>query len=91
MKRVEIVANHSVQEDLMDALAEAGVARQYTLIPAARGAGRQGMRTGEAAWPEENFVLFTYCGEEEARAISEVVARIKKAFPKEGIKYFELG
>ncbi len=91
MKRVEIVANHSVQEDLMDALAEAGVARSYTLIPAVQGAGRQGMRTGEAAWPEENFVLFTYCGEEEARAIADVVARIKKAFPEEGIKYFELG
>ncbi len=91
MKRVEIVANRSVQEDLMDALAEAGVARYHTLIPAAHGTGRQGMRTGEAAWPEENFVLFTYCEEAEARTIAEVVARIKKAFPKEGIKYFELG
>lgn len=91
MKRVEIVANHSVQEDLADALAEAGVARHHTLIPAVHGTGRQGMRTGEAAWPEENFVLFTYCEEDEARAIADVVARIKKTFPKEGIKYFELG
>lgn len=91
MKRVEIVANRSVQEDLMDALADSGVARYYTLIPAVHGTGNQGMRTGETAWPEENFILFTYCEEPEARAIAEVVARIKKAFPKEGIKYFELG
>ena len=91
MKRVEIVANRSVQEDLMEALAEAGVARHYTLIPAAQGAGRQGARTGEPAWPEENFILFTYCDEKEALTIAEVVSRIKAIFPAEGIKCFELG
>jgi len=91
VKRVEIVANRSVQEDLMEALAEAGVARFHTLIPAAQGAGRHGIRTGEPAWPEENFILFTYCDEEEARAIAGVVAKIKDAFPEEGVKCFELG
>jgi len=91
VKRVEIVANRSVQEDLMEALAETDAAKHYTLIPAAHGAGRHGARTGEPAWPEENFILFTYCQEEEAQAISQVVARIKEAFPEEGIKYFELG
>ncbi len=91
MKRVEIVANRSVQEDLMDALAEAGVARNHTLIPVAHGTGRQGTRNGESAWPEENFILFTYCDEEEARTIAGVVAGIKAAFPDEGVKCFELG
>ena len=91
MKRIEIIANRSVQEDLMDALSEAGTANNHTLIPVAHGIGRQGARSGEAAWPEENFVLFTYCEEAEARIIADVVARIKTAFPKEGIKYFELG
>ncbi|HSV55955.1 MAG TPA: hypothetical protein VLH39_02470 [Magnetospirillaceae bacterium] len=91
MKRVEIVANRSVQEDLMDALAAANVARSHTLIPVAHGMGRQGRRTGEAVWPEENFVLIIYCEEVEALTIAEVVARIKKSFPREGVKLFELG
>jgi hypothetical protein len=91
VKRVEIIANRSVQEDLMDAMAEAGLDGAYTLIPAAQGAGRQGRRSGEAAWPEENFILIRYGDEAEARAMAELVARLKVAFPHEGIKCYILG
>ena len=91
MKRVEIIANRSVQEDLMDAMAEAGLGGSYTLIPAAQGAGRQGLRTGEAAWPEENFILIRYGDETEARALAELVAHLKEAFPHEGIKCYVMG
>jgi nitrogen regulatory protein PII len=91
MKRIEIIANHSVEEDLLEALALAHVARNYTVIPTAHGSGRQGRKTGDTTWPEENFILFVWCEEEEARAIGEVVASIKAKFPHEGIKLFVMG
>lgn len=91
MKRVEIIANRSVQEDIMEALESAGAARHYTLIPIVHGSGRQGRRTGETVWPEENFDLVVYCEEEEARAIEGAVAAVKARFPSEGIKLFTLG
>jgi nitrogen regulatory protein PII len=91
MKRIEIIANHSVEEDLMDAFTMAGVVKHFTKIPTAHGSGRQGQRTGETVWPEENFVLIVYCEEKEAEAIAEIVGRVKKLFPNEGIKMFTLG
>ena len=91
MKRVEIIANRSVEEDIMEALAAAGAAKHYTLIPVVHGSGRQGRRTGETTWPEENFDLVIYCDEEEERAIAAAVASVKARFEHEGIKIFSLG
>jgi len=91
MKRVEIIANRSVQEDIMEALAAAQVAKHYTLLPIVHGSGRQGRRTGETVWPEENFDLVVYCEEEEERAIERAVATVKEHFPHEGIKVFSIG
>ncbi|MCK7514804.1 MAG: hypothetical protein MZV70_69580 [Desulfobacterales bacterium] len=83
MKRVEIVANHSVQEDLMDALAEAGVARYHTLIPAAHGTRAARARApGKPPGRRRDFVLFTYCEEAEARAIAEVVGPDQESLPR---------
>jgi len=91
MKRVEIIANRSVEEDLMDRLAEARLDRNYTKFPVVHGSGRQGKREGEAAWPEENFVLVIYCEEAEAEALESIVADLKPHFPHEGIKLFCMG
>ena len=91
MKRVEIIANKSVEEDIMEALAASGVAKHYTLIPVVHGSGRQGRRTGETVWPEENFDLVVYCEEEEERAIAGAVAKVKEHFPHEGIKLVSIG
>jgi hypothetical protein len=43
---------------------------------------------GDHIWPEENFVLTTYCGEEELEKISSVVRELKDFFCSEGIKIF---
>ena len=90
MKRVEIIANRSVEEDLMDAFAAAGVVERYTKIPVVHGVGSSGPRMGDAVWPEENFVLITYCEEGEAEKIAELVAKVKLRFPDEGIKVFTI-
>ncbi|MCL2411624.1 MAG: hypothetical protein FWC97_08280 [Treponema sp.] len=90
MIRVEIIANRSVEENILEALAKEGVGKFYTMIPNVLGVGACGPRMGTAVWPEENFSLVIWCDEYEARAIAEVIAKIKEKFPGEGIKLFGL-
>lgn len=88
MRRVELIANRSVEEDLMDAFASAGVFKKYTKFPVVHGVGSSGPRMGDGVWPEENFVLLCYCDDGEASRIAETVAGVKVHFPDEGIKLF---
>ncbi len=90
MKRIEIIANKSVETDLHDALKKAGVAEHYTKFPLIYGEGNSGPRMGDHIWPEENFSLVVYCEHEEAAAIRTVVEELKKFFTQEGIKLFEM-
>lgn len=88
MRRMEIIANRSVQDDLVDALEGAIPEFYYSLVPLVHGRGRQRRKLGTATWPEENFLLLAYLPDEDCGAAREVVARIKGKFPKEGIKVF---
>ncbi|MCL2761607.1 MAG: hypothetical protein FWD36_00175 [Treponema sp.] len=90
MIRIEIIANHSVEENILEALAKADVGKYYTKYPSIFGVGSTGPRMGDAVWPEENFALIIWCEEEEARAIQRAVASVKEKFPGEGIKVFGL-
>jgi hypothetical protein len=90
MIRIEIIANHSVEENILEAFKEEGVGKFYTKIPRVYGIGSTGPRMGDAVWPEENFSLVIWCEEEEARGLERAVFRIKKQFPDEGIKIFGL-
>jgi hypothetical protein len=90
MTRVEIIANHSVEENILEAFAEAQVAQRYTRYPSVMGVGRSGPKMGDAIWPEENFALVIWCEDEEARTIEKALASVKERFPDEGIKIFGL-
>jgi len=90
MIRVEIIANQSVEENILDSLKYEGVGKQYTKYPNILGVGSSGPRMGDAVWPEENFVLVIWCEEEEARRIEQAVNYVKDRFPNEGIKLFGL-
>ncbi|MDR2210237.1 MAG: hypothetical protein LBO65_02030 [Spirochaetaceae bacterium] len=90
MLRVEIIANHSVEENVLEALKDHGVGKYYTLYPNVTGVGSAGPRMGDAIWPEDNFALVVWCESEEALGIATAVADVKKRFPGEGIKIFGL-
>ena len=90
MLRVEIIANHSVEENILEALVREGAGKYYTKYPSILGVGSAGPRMGDAIWPEENFALVIWCEEEEARAVEQAVAKVKEQFPGEGIKLFGL-
>ncbi|GMO40330.1 MAG: hypothetical protein Ta2B_20220 [Termitinemataceae bacterium] len=88
--RIEIIANHSVEENIFDEFAVEGVAKYYTKLNSAHGVGKCGPRQGDAIWPEENFVLVIWCEEQEALGIERALKRVKGRFPGEGIKLFGL-
>ena len=88
MIRLDIIANVSVEENILEALTEAGIGKSYTKIMNVFGVGSSGPRMGDAIWPESNFLLIIWCEEEEALRIQQVVASVKERFPDEGIKLF---
>jgi hypothetical protein len=88
MIRIEIIANHSVEENILEAFAREQVGKYYTKIPNIYGVGSAGPRMGDAIWPEENFALVIWCEEEEARGIKQAVESVKEKFSGEGIKLF---
>jgi len=90
MKRIEIIANQSVEENILDAIKFEGVGKYYTKYPNVHGVGKSGPRMGDPIWPEENFALVFWCEEEEARGLERAVAFVKERFPDEGIKLFGL-
>jgi len=89
MIRIEIIANHSVEENIQEALKKEDAGKYYTKYPGIFGVGSAGSRMGDAVWPEENFALVIWCEEEEARAIERAINSVKEKFPGEGIKLFK--
>jgi hypothetical protein len=88
MIRVEIIANQSVEENILEALAKENAGKYYTKYPNILGVGGCGPRMGDAIWPEENFALVIWCEKEEALAIQRAVMSVKQKYPNEGIKLF---
>lgn len=88
MIRLEIIANNSVEENIIEAFKDEGVGKYYTKIPGVHGVGNSGPRMGDAIWPEENFSLVIWCDEDEAQGIRQAIAKVKEIFPDEGIKLF---
>jgi len=91
MTRIEIIANRSVQDDIVDGLEAAIDGFFYTVVPVVHGRGREARMLGTATWPEENFMLIAYIDEGAADAARAVVGRVKERFPTEGVKLFSVG
>jgi len=90
VRRVEIIANRSVQDDIIETLESTIENFFYTVVPVVHGRGRQKRRLGTATWPEENFMLIAYVEEVDAQVLTRSVAIIKERFPDEGIKVFSV-
>ena len=87
MKKIEIIANLSVEADVMEMLKKAGV-KGFTKIPVVHGAGNSNPKQGDSVWPEENFMLIIYIAENMVPVLKDKIKELKQNFPKEGIKYY---
>ncbi len=88
MYRAEIIANQSVQDDIIELLEESIPELRYTLIPLAHGKGDSDYKLGNGTWPETNFVFVSYIADSEKDIVRAVVSAIKKRFSNEGITLF---
>jgi hypothetical protein len=85
MRRVEIVGNHSIEQDLLDFLDEKLPSLFWTKIPSVQGKGNTGSKLGDGVWPEENFLFFSVCSEEAENILRQIVDTIRQLHPSEGI------
>jgi len=90
MKRLEIVANRSVREEVVTTLEAAVPGLTYTLVPVAHGRGGEDWRLGTTVWPEENFVLFTYQDDDVVDRLRALLAGLKARYPREGMKWWSI-
>ena len=88
MKRMEIVANSSVESDITEALDKIIPDFYYTLLPNIQGKGKTRYKFGDSVWPELNFLIICYLDDNFASKAKEALLKIKKEFPDEGIKFF---
>ena len=88
MKRLELIANRSVENEIIEALEENIQDFYYTLLPQVHGKGKTKYRRGTAIWPELNFLLISYLDNDETVKAQAAVQEVKKRFPGEGIKFF---
>lgn len=88
MKRLELIANRSVESEIVEALEENIPDIFYTLLPQIQGRGRTKYRMGTATWPEMNFLLISYLSDDDAVKAQAAIRGVKERFPHEGIKMF---
>lgn len=88
MYRAEIIANRSVEEELIEELEKAVPDILYTVITEVQGRGKNNRKLGTVTWPEMNFILFAYVEDGDANTVKSVIASLKARFPHEGLKLF---
>ena len=91
MKRMELIANRSVESEIIEALEKNVEDFFYTLLPQIQGRGKTRYRLGTATWPEMNFLLISYMDDECAARAEAAIRGVKEQFPREGIKLFIMG
>ena len=88
MTRCEIIANQSVQDEIISLMEEHIPGVLYTIIPTVVGRGKNSYKMGSATWPETNFILISYVEDKEVSVMKAIIAAVKKKFAGEGIKLF---
>jgi len=88
VKRLELIANKSVEKEIIEALEKNIEGFYYTLIPELHGRGKDKYCLGTATWPELNFLLVSFLEDPDAVKAESIICEVKKRFPREGIKLF---
>lgn len=86
--QISIVANQSVEDDIIELLEQVIPSIKYTVIPLVTGKGKNSYKLGNPTWPEQNFMLVSYMSESSVPLMQAAVEHLKKKFPNEGIKIF---
>ena len=88
MTRCEIIANQSVQDEIVSLMEEHSPGVLYTIIPTVVGRGKNSYKMGNGTWPETNFILVSYIEDEHIAMMKAIIKAVKERFTDEGIKLF---
>ena len=88
MTRCEIIANQSVQDEIISLMEEHIPGVLYTIIPTVVGRGKNSYKMGNGTWPETNFILVSYIEDEHIAMMKAIIKAVKEKFTDEGIKLF---
>ena len=88
MTRCEIIANQSVQDEIVSLMEEHIPGVLYTIIPTVTGRGKNSYKMGNGTWPETNFVLVSYVDDGQVAMMKAIIKAVKERFTGEGIKLF---
>lgn len=88
MTRCEIIANQSVQDEIVSLMEEHIPDVLYTIIPTVVGRGKNSYKMGNGTWPETNFILVSYIEDEHIAMMKAIIKAVKERFTSEGIKLF---
>lgn len=88
MTRCEIIANQSVQDEIVSLMEEHIPGVLYTIIPTVTGRGKNSYKMGNGTWPETNFVLISYVDDGQVAMMKAIIKAVKERFAGEGIKLF---
>lgn len=88
MIRIELIANQSTQDIIINNLEAVVPDFYYTIIPLAYGRGKDSRKLGTTTWPETNFLLLAYVDESQEKDIETIVSYIKEKHSDEGIRLF---
>ncbi len=88
MYRAEIIANQSVQDDIIEVLEEYIPDILYTITPLVNGRGGNDYKLGSTTWPETNFMMISYIEDSQKDRVRSIIKAVKEKFPDEGIKLF---
>lgn len=85
MKRLEVIANQSVREELIEELERSLPGIEYTLVPIVHGKGKRKRKLGTRTWPETNFLVLSFLEDGDAEKAVAAVRAIVRRFPAEGL------
>ena len=88
MYRIEIFANKSVEDDILEALEQYIPDILYTTVPLAYGRGGNDRKLGTSTWPETNFMMISYIEDSALATVKAVMQGVKARFSGEGVKFF---
>jgi len=91
MKAVLVVYNESIESEVAEAVAAAGI-EYYTKFPKVHGTGPgSGPRLGNTTWPGANTALLAVAPEKLALALVEKVKELRKKLADAGLRAFWWG
>jgi len=86
MKRLEIIVNQSIEDEVVFLLESLHYGEAFTHFSSVFGRGNSGRREGTGVWPERNSLYLVFIQDQEVGLFLNEILRIKEEFSDEGIR-----